>query len=200
LKDIKKYISKNSDSLTIWFIIIGLVLTAIILFIEKDNRTLLNVLSISGTMASFFGLAIAFIQIIALKDISEVTQLTINNTKDKLKLGISITDVTEGIKLISEIENYLGNLKFEIARLRLTDLKEKLIRFKSSDAFLTIVQKDEIKKIVDDLDIQISNLYSCVYPEPGSEILFDNTILKNQLPKITTYLTEFRDKIQYQTV
>lgn len=200
MKKTKKIISENADTLTVGLLIIGLALTFYILLFKLDtpDRTTINIISVIGTTSSFFGLAIAFIQIIALKEISVITQTTISVTKNKLMLGISISDVTEAISLITEIDSFIGNQKYEIARLKLMDLREKLIQFKSSDEFKLIVQESRIKEIIETLNLQISILYNVVFSE--IEIKFNSEDINSQLQEIATYLTDFKNKIKYQTV
>jgi hypothetical protein len=200
VKKIKRIISEYADALTAILLIIGLLLTAYIIAFKltTEEKTLLNILSLVGTMASFFGLTIAFIQIIALKEISVVTQTTITDTKNKILLGISISDVTEAMKMISEIDNYLGNQKLEIARSKIIDLREKLIQFKSSEEFKQIVQDSKIKEIIDLLNNHVSSLHNVIFSE--DEIKYDPGDINNQLQNIATYLSDFKNKIKYQTV
>lgn len=200
MKKTKKIISENADSLTIGLIIVGLALTFYILLFKLTTaeRTTINIISVIGTMASLFGLAIAFIQIIALKEISVITQNTISDTKNKLMLGISISDVTEALSLVSEIDSFIGNQKYEIARLKIMDLREKLIQFKSSEEFKLIVQEVRIKEIIETLNLQISILYNVVFSE--IELKFNSEDVNSQLQEVATYLTDFKNKIKYLTV
>lgn len=166
--------------------------------ISDEEKTLVNSLSIIGTMASFFGLAIAFIQIMALKEISVITQTTISDTKDKLILGISISDVTEAIKLISEIDSYLGNQKYEISRIKVLELRDKLIQFKSNTIFKTIIKEEIVDEIIEKLNFQSTTLYSIIFSE--EELKYNPEDIINELQKISTYLRDFSNKIKYQTV
>jgi hypothetical protein len=197
---LKKIISENANSITVGLLIAGMILTIYLVGfkIKPEDKNLINVLSVVGTMASFFGLTITFIQIIALKEISVVTQTTIKDTKDRILLGISISDVTEALKLISEIDGYLGNQKYELARSKLLDLKEKLIQFKSSEEFKLIVQPNKIKEIIDMLNDHISTLHNVIFSE--EEIKYEPGYINSQLQVISTYLSDFKNKIKYQTV
>lgn len=178
---------------------LGVILLFYLIVFQLDpiHRTTLNVLSILGTIASVFGLAIAYIQIIALKEISVVTQQTISDTKNKLMLGISISDVTEAISLVSEIDGFLGMQKYEIARHKIVNLKDKLIQFKSSAEFNVIVHENRIKEIVELLSTHINTLYNVVFGEI-EDIKFDSGELNAQLQEIANYLTDFKNKIKYQ--
>lgn len=200
MRKIKTIITENVDAITIILIVVGLLLTLYIVGFKltETEKTTVNVLSIIGTIASTFGLAIALIQIIALKEISVVTQTTIQDTKEKLMLGISISDVTEAIKLISEIDSFIGNQKYEIARLKIIDLREKLIQFKSSKEFQLIIENNKIQEVIAMLNIQISTIYNVIFSE--EEIKYNPEDITNQLQDIATHLTDFRNKIKYQTV
>lgn len=186
--------------ITVILIVFGLLLTSYLIGFKltEEEKTTVNILSIFGTISSSFGLAIAFIQIIALKEISVITQSTIHDTKEKLMLGISISDVTEAIKLISEIDSFIGNQKYEIARYKIIDLREKLIQFKSSKEFQLIVQDNKIGEIINMLNIQISTIYNVIFSE--EEIKYNPENITNQLQEIATNLTDFRNNIKYQTV
>lgn len=176
----------------------GIVLTLFFILII-NKKDLINVLSIIGTMASVFGLTIAYIQIIAIKEISVVTQMTIHDTKDKLILGLSISDVTEAIEVIGEIETNIGLQKYEIARMKIKVIKEKLIQFKTSTEFIKIVPEIRIKEIIEFLDIQSTNLYLIIYNE-GGEVKYDSEPINKYLQDISTYLNDFKSRIKYNTV
>lgn len=200
MKKTKTIITENVDAITVILIIAGLLLALYLVGFKltDEEKTTINILSVIGTIASSFGLAIALIQIIALKEISVITQSTIQDTKEKLMLGISISDVTESIKLISEIDSFIGNQKYEIARLKIVDLREKLIQFKSSKEFQLIVEDNKIQEIIGMLNTQISTIYNVIFSE--EEIKYNPEEITNQLQEIATHLTDFRNKIKYQTV
>lgn len=200
MEKLRKLIAEHSGLLTVILFFIGICLSYYIISFElkEEEKKFINIISLTGTIFSFFGLAITFIQIIAIKEISVITQTTIKETKNKLILGISISDVTEAIKLISEIDNFLGTQKYEVARLKIIDLREKLIQFKSSEEFLLIVENDSIKQIIEKLNIQISTLYSIIYSE--EDIKYNPENITDQLQDISTYLSDFRNNIKYQTV
>lgn len=200
MKRIKKIIVENVDHLTIAFVIVGLISTIYIIGfrLTDEEKTTINVISILGSIASFFGLAIAFIQIMALKEITEVTRNTIDETKSRLLLGISISEVTESIKLTQEIDNYIGTEKYEIARVRIIDLRDKLLQFKTSNELHKIVKVEELNEIVSVLNIHLSNLHEIVYSE--NDLKYEGKDLSNLLQKIATYLTDFKNNIKFQTV
>ena len=112
-------------------------------------------------------------------------------------LGISISDVTEAISLVSEIDGFLGMQKYEIARHKIVNLKDKLIQFKSSAEFNVIVHENRIKEIVELLSTHINTLYNVVFGEI-EDIKFDSGELNAQLQEIANYLTDFKNKIKYQ--
>ena len=196
----KQFLSEYANLITSVLLLIGVLLTALsIIIIKKEDRTFINILSVIGTMASIFGLSIAFIQIIALKEISVVTQRTIQLTKDKLILGLSISDVSEAIEMIREIESNIGLQKYEIAWVRIKDLKVKLIQFMTSEEFKKIVPERRIKETIDFLSIQSTRLYLIVYSEEG-EAKYDPEPINRSLQEISTQLNDFKSRIKYNTV
>lgn len=202
MKKIKKIIVENVSFLTIALIVIGVLVSIMFLsFVLKDeDKTVINVISVLGSIASFFGLAIAIIQIVSLKEITELTRSIITETKSRLLLGISISEVGDSISLIHEIEMYIGNNNYEISRIRLIDLRGKLIQFKTSDDLKSIVKEEELTSIIDKLNLYMSTLYIYVYEYEQQEVVFDRTEFSIFLHKIATYLTDFKNKIKYQTV
>lgn len=196
----KKIISEHSNILTIISLGISILTTWYIIGwkLSEAERTFLNVFGVVGGIVSMFGLVIALIQIIALQEITEVTQNTINETKSKLILGISISDVAESIKLIAEIESFIGSKKHEIARFKLIDLKDKLIQFKSSPEFLKLISEDQIDQTLIYLNFEISQLYIIVFND--GEMEYDSSNIAVRLQEILTHLTGFKNQIKYQTI
>lgn len=196
----KKFISEYSDTITICLIIVAILLT--IYFVgwqlEVKEKTFINLFSIIGTMASISGFLIAIIQIVALKEISEITNNTIQSTKTKLILGISISDVSEAIKLINEIDTYLGIQKHEIARLKLIDLREKIMQFKSSEEFNRIFDPKKIGETIIYLNFEISQLKNTIFSDV--EVPYDAENITQKLQEISTYFIDFKNKIKYQTI
>lgn len=200
MKGLKNFIAQNVNTISLVLICIALALSFAIIFwgLEDTDRNVLNLLAVTGTMASFFGLTIALIQIIALKEISVVTKNTITSTKGKLMLGISISDVSDTIRLAKEIDNFLGYQKYEIARYKLLELRDKLIEFKSSSEFIEIIGSSRLDEIVESLNAQNSQLHAIVYSEEQIEYDAENIVIS--LNEISGCLNDFRHQIKYQTV
>lgn len=166
--------------------------------LKPEEQTLINMYSIIGTYASIFGLAITLIQVVAVKEIAKITSQTINETKNRIQIGISIADVSEAAKLIQEVDSYLGTNRFEIARIRITDLRDKLIQFKSNESFKKIVKLEEIDEIISFLNLHLANLYEQIYSEEN--ITYNSKELSSELQKIGTYLQDFKNNIQFSTI
>lgn len=199
MKKIKHFISKNANLITILIAISGLVVLYYLIFGElpSEQRNLMNIQSLIGTIISIFGISITLIQIIAVKEISEVTQNTIRNTKDRMIISISVTDVNDAIKFVGEIENFIGNQKYEIAILRITDLRNKLIQFKSSDDFKSVMAIEHIETAISDLSIQILNLQAAL---EKSNYKFNAKKLMQLLQSVGIYLNDFQNNIKLKTV
>lgn len=194
------YFYLNAKQITRNLIISGVfVIFVCVLLIPSEDRTLINYLSLIGTLASLLGLAIAIIQIIALKQISFVTQSAINEAKDKLLLSISINDVAEAAELIGEIENALGLQKYEVANIRIKELKIKLLQFKKDNEFLKIVSEERIKVIIDFLSIQITSLLLVIH-NVDELAKYEPDSFFEYLQEISTYLSEFKNSIKFKVI
>jgi hypothetical protein len=199
-KKLKKLVSEYSGILTFILVVIGIILIGLLIFLlKKENRSFINIISIIGTMASIFGLTITYIQIIAIKEISVITQTTIQNTKDKIILGLSISDVTEAIEVIGEIETNIGLQKYEIAWIMLKQLKGKLFQFLASEEFKKNIDEKEFKTTIEFVSIQCTTLYLITFTE-RDETLYDPEPINKCLQRIYDLLNDFKSRIKYNTV
>jgi hypothetical protein len=144
----------------------------------RDGRSLLEIISAVGSIASLFGLIIAILQIQSVKDITVATQRAVADTKAQLIQNISISDLAQAIKLIEHIQEYLGNSKLELAYVRLQDLRVLLIQFVASHS-IEEEEREEYKSLLKDIGIHSVNLYDAVYKEKVIRVSGINKTLQN---------------------
>lgn len=130
----------------------------------RDGRSLLEIISAVGSIASLFGLIIAILQIQSVKVISVATQRAVADTKAQLVQNISISDLAQAIKLIEQIQEYLGYSKFELAYVRLQDLRVLLIQFVAAHS-IEEYEREEYENLLKDIGIHSVNLYDAVYKD-----------------------------------
>ena len=184
----------NQVSITLVFI--GVLLAIILVWrLPAAERNLINVTALVGSIASAFGLLIAVLQILSLKKITEATQEAVQETKDKLRRVISLSDVSRAIKLIEEIQNYASEEKYQLARLRLQDLRSLLLQFSGNADFGEIVEPELYERFLEDVNLSVVNLYDIMV---GRKKRFDHSKLNQTLEKIVTILIQLENKLKFE--
>jgi hypothetical protein len=162
--------------------------------LQKEGKNIYEIVSAVGSVASFFGLAIAILQITSLKKITEATNLAVEETKAGLIQSISISDVSKAIRLIEQIQMYAGHKKFESAHLRLQDLRILLIQFKGNAHFVGLNGKDKYDNLLADVGIHISNLYNTIFMKEKS---INVAVLNQTLEDVGAILVTFENQLKF---
>jgi hypothetical protein len=150
--------------------------------LHKQGKGIAEIVSAVGSVASFFGLIIAILQIASLKQISEATERTIRQTRAELVSAVSISDVSKAIKLIEQVQTLLGNNKFELAHLRLQDLRTLLLQFGSN---LEVRRQPDYERLLTNVGVHTVNLYGAIFK--GKKV--DITIINQTLTKHSATLS-----------
>ncbi len=179
-------------------ILIGLIgVFVIISSLQAEEKSIVNIVNIVGTVFSIVAFIIAIIQLNSIKKISIITNSTIEETKNKLKNSFSISDVSRGIKIIQEIQNYMSTDKYELARMRLQDLKPILIQLEQSVEFVSIFDsKDSYENSVLEIEVNISNFYDVIQGKRKINI----GKLKLTLEKLSSVLIKYEQKLKFKTI
>ena len=122
------------------------------------QKSILNAISLFGTYASVFGLAVACYQIFLIKGISEVTELEVKKTHGRINQIISVADLSKANGIIHEIQSYIGTEKNELCVLRMRDLRELIIQSKHTSELISPTGIDEYTEIVQKLTIDLINI------------------------------------------
>ena len=145
----------------------------------RDGKPLSEIISAVGSVASVVALVIAIAQIIAVKKTAVATQRAVEQTKNQLLLNTSISDLSKAIKLTEQIQTYLGSTKFEIAHLKLQELRILLVQFKGSALFVNETDPIQYSNLLREIGIHIINLYSAVFRAKVIQIASVNKTLEN---------------------
>lgn len=199
MKGLKEFVVKYPGQISWWLFGIGLITGLIITYyLPSEKKTLLTLVSFWGSLTSFFGISIALIQIVSIKETSEVTKITIEETKNKLILGISISDVTDAISSLEQVDSNIGLKNYEIARYRLIDVRKRFFQFKNHPEFKNLIDEETVNDIIKMLNKQISSdLFEMVFNEKNID--YDNKPLMENLQTLNTVMLEFKEKIKFQT-
>jgi len=186
--------TKERRSTVIAFIV-GLSIVVIFFFkiIAIGEQTIINFLSVLGTYVSIFGLVVAYIQISSVKRIAKLTEEKVQETKEKMNLILSVSDISKAIKVAEEAQIFLKHESYQSAFLRLKDLKSVIIQasmiptlnqFSSTDDYLGLKSK-----LFDDIN-NLSDFIS------GHKKKINFSIINSDLEQISSILIEFENHLK----
>lgn len=165
----------------------------LIFLLRNNERNIPNIATIIGTIGSFVGLAISYINIIELKKINQETELKIGLTLDKVNQINSIIEISKTLKTNQEIQFFLKSNKFELAHLRYMDLKHHLLQFNNNMELIELTSDKQYLKLFKEFNIDLSTINDYI-ENPSRK--FDKVIIINHLEELATYLTNFEIKLK----
>jgi hypothetical protein len=171
--------------------IIGILL--IIYFFKDPDKTLPNYATVIGTICSLIGLAIAYVNIMALKKESAAISNQINLTLQKVNQLNSISEISKAIKTNQEIQQFIRDNKIELAHLRTLDLKYMLLHFNNDSQLKELTTNDTYIQLVIDFGIDLNSINDNLI-NPKRKVDYSK-IVKN-LEELSTYLTKFELKLK----
>ena len=178
--------------IAIGIIFIGLLILSCYIVPQLD-KAVLDILFVSGTLASLFGLLVLFIQVSAIKNISQVTKETTEKTKEGILSFLSASDISKTIKLVQEIQVFNRSNKYELSFLRMQDLKYDLSQIKNNDGFKPLIKKSIYLNHLLDLSIYINSVEKELKFKSES---LDTVKLNSFLEKISSDLVDLDTKIK----
>lgn len=180
---------------SIFLLILGILGTLIVLSkIPENERNLITYISVIGTFASVFGLLIAYLQIIALKNTSKSIQTAVSDSTHRLNTLLSVSDLAKSKKLIEEIQLMLQHDNFSGSLIRLKDLKETLIQTKYNVDLRKLTSSKEYKTIIINTGIDI-NTVSDYNLEIKDKI--NKGLIIDNLENTRTKIIEFENELKY---
>jgi len=172
---------------------IGSILVFVLYFNLPDTqKSTLNAISLFGTYASVFGLAVAGYQIFLIKGISETTEQEVKNTHKRINQIISVADLSKANKIVQEIQHFIGTEKHELCLLRMRDLKEIIIQSKYSSNLNTLTETDEYNEIIQKLSIDLNNISD--FSRSNKKVNFG--IINENLEHISTIILNYESNIK----
>jgi hypothetical protein len=163
-------------------------------FLDNKDRTLLNFFGIIGTFLSVYGIWIAYEQIKSTKATTEQTNRAVVNSLSRIIQLFSVADLSRAIKIIHEIQNFILSEKYELALLRMKDLKATLIQVKYNKELLSLTNIEIYNKAITDLSIDTNNINDLLL---GKKKVNFSKVNEN-LNQIETILGEFENKLKFE--
>lgn len=137
-------------------IITAFIVCILIFCIPLEQRTLVNIVSISGAFFSLAGVIIALIQLARIHKASDAASSAASEAKADLQKLLSITEFAQVVSIIRKVESFVRYDKYELAIERIIDIKDFLDRI----AFLKVpnVDGNAISRCKNKLDLNMSEL------------------------------------------
>lgn len=174
--------------------IFGIVAIAIVIsYFKETDRTLPNYATVIGTIFSIIGLAIAYVNIVALKDASEEVSKNVKSALKKVQQINSVSDISKAIKTIHEVQQFIRDSKIELAHLRMLDVKFMLLRFSSLEQLHSMVSEQNYIDLVINFGIDLNSLNGFIMM-PKRKVDFAK--INNNLEGLSTHLSEFENKLK----
>jgi hypothetical protein len=120
--------------LTILLVILAIITTIVLLNkLPVDESTYINKISLVGTVASFYGLIIAYVQILKVASNTKTYEDAFNKTLYRLKNNDTISVISRAIQQISLIKKFYDLEKIENTRDNFNNLMIDLSILSKSD-------------------------------------------------------------------
>lgn len=168
---------------------IAIVASLIYYCIEKELKSDL-VITYLGTFTSIYALIMAFVQMRAVLLKAKETDEIINKTMQSYDQLLSLEDITKYIEIAKYITKDVNSDKYEIAQLRLQDLKEVILKLKKTD----IIDED-IKLQYGTALINVSDNLSSLNDYFSKKGSINKPKFSENSDVIITFLIELKTKI-----
>lgn len=179
---------------TILLTVIGCILIFALIFNFKEaDKTVPNYATVIGTIGSIIGLAIAYVNIVSLKQSSIELSKKIDGSIKKVNQLNSISEISKAIKTNQEIQIFIRNGKIESAHLRLLDLKIMLLHFNSDEYLNELTSHNTYVELVVNFGIDLNSIND-LFINPKRKVDFGK--ITNNLEELSTYLTQFETRIK----
>lgn len=188
-------LTNNQWKTIISFIFGTIIIVLLFINLDKNNRTLVNFFTLFGTFASIFGLVLAYIQIISLKETNEKTKIAVESSLNKINQMLSVSELSKANKIIHEIQTSNINGKHEISLIRMKDLKSILIQIKYNSELNIYTETSIYNQNITDVSIDINNLNDLLI---GKKKGLNFSKFNSNLEELSTTITEFENKLKFE--
>lgn len=158
---------------------------------SEQNR--INLISLYGTYLSLYGIGLAYLQIVSVRQLSEATEQAAQNSYNATKRLVSIGELSKYKKSIEEIQGYLIQSNFSSATMRMGDLKENLIQNRYVPQLLKQTETKTYRAIVTSVGVHINTLHQKLI---NNNITIDLAIILADLEKAKSTIIEFENKLK----
>ena len=140
---------------------LGLLLVGLLYFVffDQKDQNMINGITVLGTYLSLLGIVISYFQIKSVKDINEKTKTAIEKSLQRLNQLVVVADLSKAIKIIDEIQQYIVHEYYQIALIRMKDLKSILIQAKHNEEANKLIEYESFCINLNELIVDIKNMH-----------------------------------------
>lgn len=153
----------------------------------------MNYLNIIGLLLSILGIAIAYIQILSLKQITEATRKEVKASIQLNNAILLISDISKKVSMISEIQGFIRDGKIEMCILRIKDLKILFNDLLNHEEFKSLVNKKEFTNSQTNLNLDLHNFQKHLINEANK---IDKGIVIENLEGLSSLLLNVEVKLK----
>jgi hypothetical protein len=189
---------KKSYSGIITISLISILILILSFFILKnqiakfESWNLINGINLISALISVFGLFFSIYNILKLINLTNETKKEIERSLSRLSKAISTSDLATYIQIIQQCQGYVAKNNYDLALLRLQDIKRTLIKIKN----ISIVKDKD-----DDFEslITIVTEYITLISESknNDKRTLNSKIVNSNLEKIVTLFSNLEDNIKF---
>jgi len=151
-------------------------------------------ISIIGSVASLYGIWVAYLQIKSVRTVAQETQRAVNEKLTDLNRHLSVVDMSHIISMGRETLAYLHSCKLEIALFRIRDFKAEIVYLQQNESLLAEEKKVRLNTCVSDLGVDIANLRANYKKKDQISIETINSHIEEAL----TIVEELEGKYKYK--
>jgi hypothetical protein len=175
---------------------LGLLLVGLLYFVffDQKDQNMINGITVLGTYLSLLGIVISYFQIKSVKDINEKTKTAIEKSLQRLNQLVVVADLSKAIKIIDEIQQYIVHEYYQIALIRMKDLKSILIQAKHNEEANKLIEYESFCINLNELIVDIKNMHEFTTGYKKTSLNFSK--IANHLEDLSTTLTAFEHKLK----
>lgn len=172
-------------------VIILLASVAIIIVLGMvTNMDMSLILTYEGLWISIFGVILTLIQVMKIKKTTDATEEAVISTRKQMNLVLSVSDTAKHVANIRFIKECITNDKLELARIRLSDVKDFMGRIGYIDDLE--YDKSKYKKLINSLEANLNSIEQKI--NANQEV--DKLVFCKDIERVATFLIDVENNLK----
>lgn len=181
-------IQERADQASIIVGLLGVVaILASLVWLVQTRTPATESIATLGAVASVVALVVALIQIFKIRSVSE-------ETRNRVRANLSIAEVSRGIRFAEEVQSYIHNKEYQLAGLRLNDLRQIVVRAAESDTSREVSTEEEIQDLLQELGVGILSVRRVAADQRRS---FDGDSFSQTVDAASELLIKLENKLTF---